>query len=63
MNLQIINGYAGNDPGLHTEGTDPGQTYIYSYLSNKKHQFCFAICQKKNFLDLKNNGFTCTINI
>ena len=27
MNLQIINDCAGTDPGLPTEGTDPGRRY------------------------------------
>ena len=27
MNLQIINGYAGTDPGLLTAGTDPDRRY------------------------------------
>ena len=27
MNLQIINDYAGTDPGLTTAGTDPGRRY------------------------------------
>ena len=49
MNLQIINGCVRSDPGLPTEGTDPGRRYLQSKIlkeiGNKKSVFARIVAE------------------
>ena len=57
MNLQIINGCTGTDPGLPTAGTIPGQRC--QKLTNTFETFCFLkLCLPVNCTFNLGNPFT-----
>ena len=51
MNLQIINGCAGTDPGIQTAVTNPGQRYYYMHDICKMQYFgwCFKLQSFRSF--------------